>query len=471
MGSRTLAEKGETMLRIEAGGTKKYCDGISRRSFVQAGVAGMAAVGLPQLLRAKAASAEMGHARKDTAVILLWLDGGPGHMDMYDMKPEAPAEYRGIWNPIRTNVPGFEISELFPRQAKMADKFSVIRSLHHDTGDHFTGGHYMLTSRGGASGADTAGRYPSICSIASKVCGPRQPGMPAHVAVPVAASIGLRPGYFGANYLGLAHNPFETNGDPNSPNFKVENIQLANALSIDRLEDRRGLLTRFDRLRRDMDTSGAMETMDRFDRSAFDMVAGEAARKAFDLSSENAATRDRYGRTSWGQSTLLARRLVEAGSTWVTVHMGGWDNHWSLKSAMESYLPQIDMLTSALFTDLHERGLAEKVLVVMCGEFSRTPRMNNGGNGGPAGSMGTPGRDHWGNAMFCLMGGGGIQGGRIVGSTNRLGEVPKDRPLECADLHATIYHVLGIDPSINFLNHAGRPVPAIDGGQVIAELL
>lgn len=459
------------MLRIEAGDTKKYCDGISRRSFVQAGVAGMAAVGLPQLLRAKAASAEMGHARKDTAVILLWLDGGPGHMDMYDMKPEAPVEYRGLWNPIRTNVPGFEISELFPRQAKMAERFSIVRSLHHDTGDHFTGGHYMLTSRGGASGADMAGKYPSICSIASKVCGPRQPGMPAHVAVPIAASIGLRPGYFGANYLGLAHNPFETNGDPNSPNFKVENIQLANALSINRLEDRRGLLTRFDRLRRDMDTSGAMETMDRFDRSAFDMVAGEAARKAFDLSSEPSQTRDRYGRTPWGQSTLLARRLVEAGSTWVTVHMGGWDNHWSLKSAMESYLPQIDMLTSALFTDLHERGLAEKVLVVMCGEFSRTPRMNNGGNGGPAGSMGTPGRDHWGNAMFCLMGGGGVQGGRIVGSTNRLGEVPKDRPLECADLHATIYHVLGIDPSINFLNHAGRPVPAIDGGQVIAELL
>ena len=214
----------------------------------------------------------------------------------------------------------------------MADKFSVVRSLHHDTGDHFTGGHYMLTSRGGASGADTAGKYPSICSIASKVCGPRRPGMPAHVAVPVAASIGLRPGYFGANYLGQAHNPFETNGDPNSPNFKVENIQLAGALSINRLEDRRGLLTHFDRLRRDMDTSGAMETMDRFDRSAFDMVAGEAARKAFDLASEPAATRDRYGRTPWGQSTLLARRLVEAGSTWVTVHMGGWDHHWNLKS-------------------------------------------------------------------------------------------------------------------------------------------
>jgi uncharacterized protein (DUF1501 family) len=459
------------MLRIEAGGTNKYCDGMSRRSFVQLGVAGMASVGLPRLLAAKEASAALGQAKKDTSVILLWLDGGPGHMDMYDMKPEAPAEYRGLWNPIRTNVPGFEISELFPRQAKIAERFSVVRSLHHDTGDHFTGGHYMLTSRGGASGADTTGKYPSICSIASKVCGPRRPGMPAHVAVPYAASIGLRPGYFGANYLGLAHNPFETNGDPNSASFKVENIQLANDLTINRLEDRSGLLKHFDRLRRDMDTSGAMETMDRFERSAYDMVAGEAARKAFDLSQEDAATRDRYGRTPWGQSTLLARRLVEAGSTWVTVHMGGWDNHWSLKAAMESYLPQIDMLVSSLFTDLHQRGLAEKVLVVLCGEFSRTPRMNNGGNGGPAGSMGTPGRDHWGNAMFCLMGGGGIQGGRIVGATNRLGEVPKDRPVQCHDIHATIYHVLGIDPATAFLNHAGRPVPAIDHGEVIAELL
>ena len=167
----------------------------------------------------------------------------------------------------------------------------------------------------------------------------------------------------------------------------------------------------------------------------------------------------------------MARRLVEAGSTWVTVHMGGWDHHWSLKSGMDNYLPQIDMLTSALFSDLSERGLLDKVLVVMCGEFSRTPRMNNGGNGGPPGSMGTPGRDHWGNAMFCLMGGGGIRGGQIVGSTNRLGEAPKDRPLECCDVHATIYHALGIDPSQHFLDHAGRPTPVIDRGEVISELV
>ena len=459
------------MFRIHSGTTGRYCDGMTRRSFVQLGVAGMASVGLPQLLRAKEASAGRGAAKNDTRVILLWLDGGPGHMDMYDMKPEAPAEYRGLWNPIRTNVPGIEISELFPRQAKIADKFSIIRSLHHDTGDHFTGGHFMLTSRGGVSGGNNAGRYPSIGAIATKVLGPRNQGMPPYVAVPIAATIGLRPGYFGANYLGMSHNPFETNGNPNDANFQVGNIQLPGPMTIDRLSDRRGLLAHFDRLRRDVDHSGAMDSMDRFDRKAYDMVAGGAARKAFDLSLEDDATRDRYGRNPWGQSTLLARRLAEAGTTWVSVHMGGWDNHWDLKNAMENYLPRIDMLLSSLLTDLSDRGLLESTLVIMCGEFSRTPRMNDGGNGGPPGSMGTPGRDHWGNAMFTLLAGGGIQGGRIVGSTNRLGEVPKDRPVEPCDLHATIYRQLGIDPSIHFLDHAGRPVPAIDRGEVIGELL
>ncbi len=459
------------MFRIHAGHSGPYCDGMARRSFVQLGLAGMASVGLPQILRAKEESQALGRTKKDTSVIMLWLDGGPSHIDLYDLKPEAPAEYRGLWNPIRTNVPGMEISELFPRQAKVADKFSIIRSLHHDTGDHFTGGHFMLTSRGGANGANNAGRNPSIGSITSKVRGARRPGMPAYVSVPVASSIGLRPGYFGANYLGMSHNPFETNGDPNNPNFKVDNIQLANAMTIERLEDRRGLLAHFDRMRRELDNSGTMESMDRFEHAAYDMVVGGKAREAFDLSNEDPATRDRYGRTNWGQSTLLARRLVEAGSTFVTIHMGGWDHHWDLKKGMENYLPQVDMAFSSLIADLADRGLLDSTLVMICGEFSRTPRMNNGGNGGPPGSMGTPGRDHWGNAMFTVLGGGGIQGGRIVGSTNAKGESPVDRPLEPCDLHATMYHVLGIDPTIHFLDHAGRPTPAIDRGEVIGELL
>ncbi len=459
------------MFRIQAGNTGKYCDGLSRRNFVQIGLAGMGSLGLPQILKAKEESTALGTPRKDTSVILIWLDGGPGHLDMYDMKPEAPAEYRGIWNPIRTNVSGFEVTELFPLQAKIADKFSIVRSLHHDNGDHFTGGHFMLTGRGGASGADTAGKYPFVGSIATAMLGSRKPGMPAHVAVPYASSIGLRPGYFGANYVGIQHNPFETDGDPNAANFQVNNIQIPSDLSISRLEDRQGLSKTFDKLRRDLDARGTVAAVDRFDQQAFDLVTGAAARKAFDINSEDPRLRDKYGRHNWGQSTLLARRLVEAGSTVVTVHYGGWDHHWDLKAGMERYLPLVDQAVSALFDDLTTRGLYDNVLVMLCGEFSRTPRMNNGGNGGPPLSMGTPGRDHWGNAMFCLLGGGGVQGGRIVGSTNSRGEVPKDHPLKPADIHHTMFHVLGVDPTINFINHAGRPIAALEPGKVIQELL
>lgn len=459
------------MFRFDLGSTNRYCDGMNRRSFVQLGMAGMASVGLPNLLRAKEVSTAGGLPGKKTSIILLWLDGGPSHLDLYDMKPEAPEECRGIWNPIRTNVEGIEITELFPLQAKCADKFSIIRSLHHGTGDHFTAGHYILTGRGGVNGLDNQGKSPFIGSIATRMTGSRQPGMPPYVAVPYGMSIGLRPGYFGANYIGASHNPFETEGDPNAANFKVQNMQLPGGVTVDRLDDRTSLAKNFDRLRRDVETKGMIESMDRFDRQALDLVTGPAARTAFDISLEDAKVRDRYGRDSWGQGTLLARRLVEAGTTFVTVHFGGWDHHWNLKSAMEGYLPKIDRLFSALLEDLSERSLSDDVLVMLCGEFSRTPRMNNGGNGGPPLSMGTPGRDHWGNAMFCLMGGGGVKGGRIVGSTNRLGEVPQERPVSPADIHHTMFHVLGIDPNVNFLNHSGRPTPALEPGSVIQELL
>ncbi|MEI8383888.1 MAG: DUF1501 domain-containing protein [Planctomycetota bacterium] len=459
------------MFRLDLGATSRYCDGMNRRSFVQLGVAGMASLGLPQLWRAQQVSAAPGGSSKKTSVILIWLDGGPGHMDLYDMKPEAPAEYRGFWNPIRTNVSGMEITELFPLQAKCADKFSLVRSLHHDNGDHFTAGHYMLTGRGGVSGADTQGKYPFIGSIATKSTGARQPGMPPYVAVPYGMSIGLRPGYFGANYVGAAYNPFETEGDPNAANFSVQNIQMSGGMTVSRLDDRAALARSVDRLRRDVETKGMVDAMDRFDRQALELVTGTAARRAFDISLEDPRIRDKYGRHNWGQSVLLARRLVEAGTTFVTVHFGGWDHHWDLKAGMERYLPMVDTAVAALFEDLTQRGLYDDVLVVLCGEFSRTPRMNDGGNGGAPMSMGTPGRDHWGNAMFCLMGGGGVQGGRIYGSTNRLGEVPQDRPVKPADIHHTMFHLLGVDPHINFLNHSGRPVPSLEPGLVIQELL
>jgi uncharacterized protein (DUF1501 family) len=451
------------MFRIDAGKTTRYCDGISRRSFLQLGVAGMASVALGDVLKARAASAS---SSKDTAVILLWLDGGPSHLDLYDLKPEAPAEYRGFWKPIPTNVPGVQISELFPKQARLADKFSLVRSLHHDTGDHFTGGHWMLTGRGGrVSGANTEGQYPSIGSVVARLRGPNHPGMPPYVAVPYAMSIGLRPGYFGPSYLGVPYSPFETQGDPSQPNFQVHNLHLAHGLSVDQLEDRRSLLSRFDDVRRAVDQGGTFDAIDRFQREAFELVTGPAARRAFDLSTEDPRLRDRYGRGHWGQCTLLARRLVEAGATFVTVHMGGWDHHWDLQTGMQGHLPQVDAAVSSLFEDLSDRGILERTLVVLCGEFSRTPRMNNGMG------RGKPGRDHWGHAMFCVMGGGGVKGGRIVGSTDRLGRVPKDRPVTPPDIHATIYHVLGIDPATPFLDRTGRPVAAADRTEPIAELL
>ena len=467
------ANEGIRMFRIDASdrSSQRYCDGISRRSFLQVGVAGMASVGLPSVMRAMRQGNPDASLKKDTAVILLWLDGGPGHMDMYDMKPDAPAEYRGIWRPIRTNVPGMEITELFPLQAKIADRFSIVRSLSHGDGDHFGGAHRMLTGRGGASGADTPAKHPSVPSIVSKICGPRKNGIPATVSVPYSMTIGLRPGYFSSNFLGKQFEPFETHGDPNAEKFNVQNLDLAGGITIDRLEDRRNLQAHFDKIRRDVDQSGAMAAMDRFDQNAYEMLVSPAARKAFDIGSEDARVREMYGRTNWGQSALLARRLVEAGSSFFTVHLGGWDHHWDLQKGYENYLPQVDRMLSGLFTDLTQRGLYDKVLVVMCGEFSRTPRMNDGGNGGAPRSMGTPGRDHWGNAMFCLLGGGGVKGGQVVGSTDRLGESPKDRPLTPSDIHHTMYHVLGIDPSTHILDHAGRPHPIVDGGAPIRELL
>ena len=427
----------------------------------------MASASLGAVARAKAAGAGSGN---NNAAIMIWLDGGPSHLDMYDLKPEAPAEYRGIWMPIRTNVPGIDIGELFPRQAQVADKFSIVRSLHHDTGSHFDGGHRMLTTKTlGASGR--AGRFPSLGSIVARERGPRRRGMPSYISVPVASSIGISPGYFGGNWMGVQYDPFQTGGDPNNASFKVQNLDPVSGLSIERLESRRLLNRQLDRITSHVDRSGLFEAMNKFDRDAFEFVAGAAARKAFDIGREDPKLRDFYGRSNWGQSTLLARRLVEAGSTFVTVHFGGWDHHWNLKGGYESVLPRVDMAVSALFKDLSDRGMLESTLVILCGEFSRTPRMNNGGNGGPPLSKGTPGRDHWGNSMFCLLGGGGIRGGQVVGSTNARGERPHSRAVTPSNIHATVYKALGMDPTLHLLDHQGRPTPVLDDPTPIQELL
>jgi hypothetical protein len=455
------------MFRLDLGTSGRYCDGVNRRSFLQLGVAGMAAVGMPELLRAKETSRD---TRKNTSVILIWLDGGPGHMDMYDMKPDAPAEYRGIWNPIRTKVPGFDVTELFPKQAMVTDKFSMVRSLYHNTGDHFAGGHRMLTTKDmGVTGLNNPQKFPGIGAIANRELGPRVKGMPGYTATPHAASIGLAPGYFGGHMIGKQHDPFVT-GDPSGANFQVRNLNLATGLTLEKLEDRKSLLKHFDSQRGALDGNATADAMDRFGHEAYEFVTGPTAREAFAIGKEPTRLRDAYGRDSWGQSTLLARRLVEAGSTFVTVHFGGWDHHWDLKKGYENYLPKVDRAVAALFTDLDDRGLLDTTLVVLCGEFSRTPKMNDGGNGGPPMSMGTPGRDHWGNAMFCLMGGGGVKGGRVIGSTDRLGQAPKSRAVTPSNIHATIYQVLGIDPKLQLLDPSGRPVNVLDDPEPISEL-
>lgn len=460
------------MFRVDAGLAPHYCDGMSRRSFVQLGMAGMGAMGLPQFARAKEVTSQKTGEKKNTSVILIWLDGGPGHMDMYDMKPEAPAEYRGLWTPIRTNVSGFDMTELYPKQARVADKFSMVRSLHHDTGDHFAGGHRMLTTKDMAvSGANNGQKFPGIGAIVARELGARQQGMPAYLSVPHASSIGLVPGYFGGHFLGVQYDPFMTHADPNAPNFTIPNLNLASGLSIDRLGDRRTLNAQLDRIPRSVDRKGTFDALDRFDQDAFEFVSGPAARKAFFIDKEDPRLRDQYGRHTWGQSTLLARRLVEAGATFVTVQYSGWDHHWDLKSGYENVLPIVDSAVATLFEDLDQRGMLDTTLVVLCGEFSRTPRMNDGGNGGAPMSKGTPGRDHWGNSMFCLMGGGGVKGGQIVGSTDRLGTAPASRAVTPANIHATIYKVLGIDPTIHILDHAGRPTPVLEDPTPIHELL
>jgi uncharacterized protein (DUF1501 family) len=456
------------MFRLNVGSTKNYCDGLSRRSFLQLGVAGMAGLTLPEVVCAREQSAGAAGPKRKTSVILIWLNGGPSHMDLYDLKPDAPAEYRGIWRPIRTKVPGFDISELFPKQAKVADKFSVVRSLCHGSADHFAGIHRMLTGKDlGVNTANLPAKFPALGAIASRELGPRSRGVPAYAVLPVAPDYA----YMGAHMLGSQHNPFQTGGNPIAKDFpQVRNLNLAKGLSLEQLEDRRTLLRHFDGALRQLDDNDTAQAMGRFAEQAVEFVTGPAARRAFDLGSEDPRLRDQYGRNSWGQCVLLARRLVEAGSTFVTAFCDGWDTHWNLKADMELFLPKVDSAVAALLEDLDQRGLLDTTLVVLCGEFSRSPKMNDGSGGDPPLIRGTPGRHHWGDAMFCLLGGGGLRGGQIVGSTDRLGGRPQTRPLSPSNIHATIYRVLGIDPNLRLLDPAGRPIDALDDPTPINEL-
>jgi len=445
------------------------CPGtLPRRALLRAGVAGATGITLPDLLRA-ADKPESGglSSLSDKSLIVLWLWGGPSHMETFDMKPEAPLEYRGDFRPVPTNVPGIEISEHLPGLARLADKFAIVRSLSHDSPGHVNSTHTMLSGYPGESieAPPFQPRHPDLWAVASKMLGERRAGVPAHVALP-------RIRYNGAAYLGGGLEPFIVAADPNAESFQVANLSL-NDVTNDRFANRMMLLGQIDHLRREIDARGLMSSMDVFDRKAVSLLTGPAARDAFDLSREDPRTRDRYGRHTIGQQCLLARRLVEAGVRLVTVDFPcvpgqkafSWDDHasvWNIFEQMKIRLPVLDQIVSALVADLYDRGLKENVLLAVMGEMSHTPRLSN--------FQGQPGREHWSRSMSVLLSGGGLRTGQVVGSTNARGEEPHSRPLSPNDLLATWYKYLGIPVDLHVNDFAGRPTPIVPHGKPIEAL-
>ena len=432
------------------------CDGISRRNFLQIG-APVLGLGLADFLRGQAQASGPSNAKgTGKSLIVFWTHGGMSQQDTYDMKPDAPAEYRGMYQPIKTTVDGINVSERFPRQAKVMHHISQVRSMHHENGIHAPSAHWMATGRFGPTLARNAAQHPSFGSVISRSLGARNPHMPPYVAIPKAEAFG----YQGAVYLGKAYNPFEVGADPNSRDFKVANLAMPKGLELKSVENRRRLLKKFDSLRRDVDSSGVLEGLDAFKAQALEMVTGDTVRKAFDLSAEDDKLRDRYGRHQYGQSALLARRLVEAGSTCVTINTGYWDHHNDIEPGLETHLPPLDAAIAALVEDLEERGMLDDVLIYCAGEFGRTPLMN-----------GHAGRDHWSNCFTVMLAGGGIKGGQVVGASEKWGGGVKERLTVPLDVYATIFQQLGIPLETHYEDASGRPVSIVGEGSPIRELL
>ena len=434
----------------------------SRRSFMQVGASVLGASALPMLHDLRAQDGE-NSSRRDTSVILFWLSGGPGHMETWDPKPLAPKEYRGPFQAIETNMPG--IGELMPEQAKIADKLSVVRTVNHGSGDHTKGNHWMLTGYEGPAFNAPDNRHqrrPSIGSAVARIRQANASGMPPYVGVPHLKG-GTDNLFHYASYLGAGWNPFIVNSDPNEKGYGVRNLTLASNLTLERIAERRTLMSRLDRFPASSDSP--MSDMDSHQQSAYELLTSKGAQLAFDITQEPDALRDRYGRHTFGQSALAARRLVESGVTFVTVNCVPWDHHGSpgqykTEEGARLLIPPLDRAIAALVEDLIDRGLYEKTLIVAMGEFGRTPRMNA-----------NAGRDHWGNTFSVLFGGGGMKMGQAIGRSSARGEHVIDRPFDPQDVAATIYHHLGIDAqAVSFSDYSGRPLTLLDRGKPIREL-
>lgn len=440
------------------------CDGQSRRQFLKIGGLALGGLALPQILRAQETAPLLpGKQSSHKAIIMIYLSGGPSHQDMYDLKMSAPAEIRGSFRPISTNVPGIEICQHMPLLAQMMDKFAIIRSLYGGPDQHASD---MCLSGYPIGPKGNQDNHPSLGSAVAKLQGSVDPAVPPFVGLTTKTGHApySNPGLPG--FLGAAYRPFQPDGEG------MANMRL-NGVSLDQLRDRRSLLAGLDSFRRRVDSSPNMQGAEAFTQKAFEVLTSSKLVDALDLEREDPALRDRYGRGApspafgedagphWMDQFLMARRLVEAGVRCVTLSFGSWDRHGQNFERLPEQLGKLDQGVTALVADLHARGLDQDVSVVVWGEFGRTPRINADG-----------GRDHWPQASCALLAGGGMRMGQVIGSTNRLGEVPHDRPVHYQEVFATLYHQLGIDVNTaTIVDPNGRPQYLLDRREVVRELL
>jgi uncharacterized protein (DUF1501 family) len=443
---------------IDTRTVKAKCDGSTRREFLRVGSLALGGLTLSHLLQARANANAAGQTVRNTSVILLFLDGGAPQHETFDPKPDAPQEYRSLFGSIPTRLPGVRFGSHFPKLAQLADRMSILRTLLHGDGDHGGATHWMKTGKAWppealGKAAVIPQQTPSIGSVVARVRGTvnRDSGVPTYVRV-----LSNHGGYPGddAVWLGQAYSPFRVGRQRGNP--MLENMNLR--ISREQLADRRALLEQFDSFNRRLDATGMAQAMDGFQQQAVDVVLGRA-REAFDLSREPQTVRERYG-AGLGQELLLARRLCEAGAGFVTLNNGYWDFHGGIIPGCNQLCPPLDHAVAAFIEDVRARGLENDILLIVTGEFGRTPRINGG-----------PGRDHWAPLNDALLIGGGLRMGRVVGESDARAAFVRSRPIPPADLMATICHVLGIDPHIQFTHPSGRPIYMIENGRAIEEVV